>query len=485
MASCDVFLPTCALNVRRHSEPIVAIVDGCSAVSDAAEIACDAAGKEASIIYQSPLAAYFDEFNSFNSLSKFAPSAAQFISNLLPLACNFIAESEQEITMKTPDDRTPSSGKIHDECNFNTMTCAIAFDGLPCKSPSSAYFDGADTFGLGGHVKCNDVVSLLPATRLSVIAEISDCVSDSTDRDNTIAGMTSFTNAGYDTAETMYTSVRKENACGTIQSIRWADEGDDRKTLHLSDLIDPSQVYLPMKHSVWELSRDAKGCREVQRMLSECRCAEAGLAIAGQLRGHVLDAVRCPHANHVVHKIIETLPPIHCNFILEEIVQQGQLGVKEVATHRYGCRIMEELLRVCHEEQLTELIDFLLFDAEALCTHMYGNFVMKSLLQNSSPVRCQRLVKVLMNNVTIFGTNFYACAVLAEVFQSSRVEACVLAHMILSVSGLLSAIVKHKHGRKVLESMMTLLEDDQRRVLVKELTLAPLKVAKGTKTSKK
>lgn len=153
--------------------------------------------------------------------------------------------------------------------------------------------------------------------------------------------------------------------------------------------------------------------------------------------------------------------------------------------HRYGCRIMEELLRVFHATQLNEMIELLLVDAAALCAHMYGNFVMKSVLKFALPRQRQNLVKSIMDNLTLIGTSFYACAVLAEVLQGDKVEGQTLALMILCVTGLLSAIVKNKHGRSVLEVMMIVLEDDQRRMLVKELQASPLKVVRASKSPKK
>jgi hypothetical protein len=94
-------------------------------------------------------------------------------------------------------------------------------------------------------------------------------------------------------------------------------------------------------------------------------------------------------------------------------------------------------------------------------------------------------VKSILDNVTFIGTNFYGCAVLAEVLQGDTAEGQTLARMILTVPGLLSAIVKNKHGRSVLEFMMVALEDDQRRVLVNELQAPPLKVVGASKGSKK
>jgi hypothetical protein len=411
-----------------------------------------------SVPYQSPMTAYFEEYNSFDFLSnsKSVSPVAEFNGKLsfFDSAGNSNGDKENtEFTSTCVDNKTPIYG-------------ATAADGLPFKSPMSAYFDDGndDCFGLAVNANYNSMLSLAAVPASPLISQ------------QTPAGPPGVLN-----------KIPADKACYRVRCIRWADEVDEKKPLHLAELI-----HTPFNEScgalggrVWELSQDAQGCREVQTALAECNSDETGLAISAQLKGHVMDAVRCPHANHVLRKIIETLSPACSSFIIEEILEGGLAGVKEVAMHRYGCRIMEELLRACHATQLNEMIELLLVDSAALCAHMYGNFVMKSVLKCALPRQRQNLVKSIMDNLTLIGTSFYACAVLAEVLQGDKVEGQTLALTILSVTGLLSAIVKNKHGRSVLEVMMIVLEDDQRRVLVKELQASPLKVVRASKLPKK
>mmetsp|Transcript_28676 Transcript_28676/g.45552 ORF Transcript_28676/g.45552 Transcript_28676/m.45552 type:complete len:531 (-) Transcript_28676:475-2067(-) len=530
MAPCDVFLPTCTLNVRRNSEPdcsiasraiedfttsskldefLEAINPGWSSLfvgafaaarvsfdeiplldtmkrarleeelhsagakwlhmkklrkaldsgvdcSSHAEARMEDGSGAPSVPYQSPMTAYFEECDSFNFLSnsKSVSPVAEFNGKIcfFDSAGNSSGDKENnEITSTFVDNKTPMYG-------------AAAADGLPFKSPMSAYFDDGndDLFGLALNSNYDSMLSLaaVPASPLK--------------SQQTAVGPPGVLKPA-------------DKACCRVRSIRWADEVDEKKPLHLAELIRTpfKESCAALEGRVWEMSQDAQGCREVQKALAECDSDEKGLAISVQLKGHVMDAVRCPHANHVLRKIIETLPPACSSFIIKEILENGLAGVKEVAMHRYGCRIMEELLRVFHATQLNEMIELLLVDAAALCAHMYGNFVMKGVLKCASPRQRQHLVKSIMDNLTLIGTSFYACAVLAEVLQGDKAEGQTLALMILSVTGLLSAIVKNKHGRSVLEVMMIVLEDDQRRMLVKELQASPLKVVRASKLPKK
>eukprot|EP00427_Karlodinium_veneficum_P050541 CAMPEP_0169362166 /NCGR_PEP_ID=MMETSP1017-20121227/30757_1 /TAXON_ID=342587 /ORGANISM="Karlodinium micrum, Strain CCMP2283" /LENGTH=533 /DNA_ID=CAMNT_0009459655 /DNA_START=66 /DNA_END=1667 /DNA_ORIENTATION=+ len=533
MAPCDVFLPTCTLNVRRNSEPGFSIdsraiedfstlsklenflealkpgwstlfvsafaaagvnfddlpfldtlkrarleeelhragakllhmkklrnaLDSVSDCSSHAEAPREKCSGEPSIPYQSPMTAYFEEYSSFDFLSNSKSTSP--VAELKGSICFFDSADSWK--------GENASNSIRNACvSTKTPTNGVsAADGLPFKSPMSAYFDDDcdDCFSLA--VDLDSISSFLPAAASPLISQHSP------------AGPPGIFNKSC--------TLPTDTACCKVRSVRWADEVDEKHRLHLAELIDtPSnEVYEALGGGVWDLSKDAKGCREVQKALSECDSEEKGIAIAVQLKGHVMDAVRCPHANHVLRKIIELLSPQCSSFIIKEILENGLDGVKEVAMHRYGCRIMEELLRVCHPTQLEDMVELLLADCEALCMHMYGNFVMKSVLRCALPRQRQKLVKSIMDNLFSIGTSFYACAVLAEVLQGDRAEGQALARMILSVTGLLSAIVKNKHGRSVLEFMMVALEDNQRRVLVSELQAPPLKGVKASKSPKK
>ena len=59
---------------------------------------------------------------------------------------------------------------------------------------------------------------------------------------------------------------------------------------------------------VWELSQDSKGCREVQLAIEEAS-DDVRRGLLAEIAGHVLDAMRCPHANHVLQKCITCSRP--------------------------------------------------------------------------------------------------------------------------------------------------------------------------------
>merc|ERR1711988_1299181 len=137
-------------------------------------------------------------------------------------------------------------------------------------------------------------------------------------------------------------------------------------------LSEPGSKPKPVATCAWQRARDAQGTFEVQKALDECSNDEERAVLAAQLRGHVFEATQCPHANHVLRKVITLLPPSSLNFVVVELMSRGPAGIIEIARHRYGCRILEGLLLHCPLEQLSCVVECLLAEAAALCMHMYG-----------------------------------------------------------------------------------------------------------------
>jgi len=237
----------------------------------------------------------------------------------------------------------------------------------------------------------------------------------------------------------------------------------------------------PFTKRVWQLSQDSQGTFVVQRALDECGTTEERVVLAAELRGHVYEATQCPHANHVLRKVIELLPAESLHFVVVELLSLGPNGIVDVASHRFGCRILEGLLLHCPQEQLHIIVDCILAHAPALCTHMYGNFVVQRLLEYSCPKVRSRLLRLIQGSVTRLGTSFYGAAVLGKALQNgSPAEISVLARAIVSVSGLLAAIARYRSGKVVVEIVLEAFDDtEEKQTAAYELAAPPLKASKN------
>jgi hypothetical protein len=263
--------------------------------------------------------------------------------------------------------------------------------------------------------------------------------------------------------------------------VTWSDEAKDKSSIKLVDLIEtPITSTSPLARHVWHLSQDAQGTFEVQKELEKCSSDAQRSALAAELRGHVLEATRCPHANHVLRKIITTMPPASLTFVIVELMSQGPRGITEIARTRYGCRILEALLDQCPFEELCGMAECLASEAAVLSTHMYGNFVIQRLLDRSTFALRMQLFQMVQANLVMLGTNFYGSAVLGKaVMSGTDMEKLALSHAILDVNGLLAAIARYRHGKAIVETVMMALDGTKNDAALSQLASPPLKVPKS------
>jgi hypothetical protein len=93
--------------------------------------------------------------------------------------------------------------------------------------------------------------------------------------------------------------------------------------------------------SVVDLAFDATACRVVQKAL-ETADVEVAASLAQEMTGHIQEAIKCPHANHVVQKLLDNLPADRTTFVVRELLG----AAVELSKHRYGCRIVSRAVKV-------------------------------------------------------------------------------------------------------------------------------------------
>jgi hypothetical protein len=135
--------------------------------------------------------------------------------------------------------------------------------------------------------------------------------------------------------------------------------------------------------SVVDLAFDATACRVVQMAL-ETADVDVAASLAQEMTGHIQDAIKCPHANHVVQKLLDNLPADRTTFVVREL-----LGVAvELSKHRYGCRIVSRAVKIhassysCSEVET--LIAELLPETAELSRHTFAHYVVEAILESGS-----------------------------------------------------------------------------------------------------
>lgn len=173
---------------------------------------------------------------------------------------------------------------------------------------------------------------------------------------------------------------------------------------------------------VWAMSREPSSCREVQRALEEATSDAQREAIVRELKGHVWEALRCPHANYVLQKCIVTSRPQAMQFVIDELLKKGPGAAQQAACHRFGCRILERLLEQCLPDQVNALVADLLNDVVGLATHLYGNYVIQHLIEYGSSEQRRHVARLLVPHVREIGLNVYGSAVLLKALGHAKPE---------------------------------------------------------------
>lgn len=130
----------------------------------------------------------------------------------------------------------------------------------------------------------------------------------------------------------------------------------------------------------WSLALTRHGCRVVQTAF-DVASTSGRLVLADGLKGRVLEALRSPHANHVLQKCVAVLPPDRVLFVVSELSGHA----REAAKHAFGCRVLERLLEHCPHWQTQGLASEVLEGVSELARHPYGNYVIQHLLEHGIP----------------------------------------------------------------------------------------------------
>eukprot|EP00812_Abedinium_dasypus_P004415 NODE_1549_length_1114_cov_353.947120.p1 GENE.NODE_1549_length_1114_cov_353.947120~~NODE_1549_length_1114_cov_353.947120.p1 ORF type:complete len:280 (+),score=85.61 NODE_1549_length_1114_cov_353.947120:3-842(+) len=217
-----------------------------------------------------------------------------------------------------------------------------------------------------------------------------------------------------------------------------------------------------------QLAFDAQGCRTAQDALDAARC-NVRAALAGELRGHVLEAATSPHANFVLQKAIEELPPSEAYFIAEEFA-----GVAaRYAKHRYAIRVFCRIVEHFPPDYAQGLLDEAMQEVAALCTHPYGHYLVEHVLEHGFGQHRAIVLQALLDDALriaahIHGSLVIECALLYLEFGQRR----ALCSALVNDTGSLVRLACSRFGRFVAKALLDLNDAEESAKVRSLLTLA-------------
>ena len=202
-------------------------------------------------------------------------------------------------------------------------------------------------------------------------------------------------------------------------------------------------------------NRGAAWSRMIQRALDEAEGDAERVALARGLRGNVWSAMRCPHANYVVQKMIAVMRPPSLLFILDELLAENELAVQRAARNPYACRILQRLLEHWPQRHLRGVVENLLVDAVRLSVHRFANYVVRRMAESATDDDCARLTLILAAEAHFVGARDSGSAVLAEILkrQPWGKEQHELARSLLATDGLVAKMAQQRQGHRAVLAM--------------------------------
>ncbi|KAI0062274.1 ARM repeat-containing protein [Artomyces pyxidatus] len=134
-----------------------------------------------------------------------------------------------------------------------------------------------------------------------------------------------------------------------------------------------------METHILSLSMQMYGCRVVQKAV-EYILPEQQISLVNELEPHVLKCVKDANGNHVIQKLIERVAPERLSF-----VNSFRGSVYELASHPYGCRVLQRCFEHLTDEQTRPLLDELHKYIINLMQDQFGNYVVQFILEYGKP----------------------------------------------------------------------------------------------------
>ena len=178
-----------------------------------------------------------------------------------------------------------------------------------------------------------------------------------------------------------------------------------------------------------------------------------------------------------MQKAIERVPTEHIQFIIAAF--KGQVHV--LATHPYGCRVIQRILEYCKPQDQAGVLEELHLCASMLITDQYGNYVTQHVIQHGKPEDRAKIIKIITAQLLALSKHKFASNVVEKSIQFGTDEqrgAIVAQLTALHSDGTspLQLMMKDQYGNYVIRKY-SFFKPSTHANLLKEKLLAQLKGA--------
>lgn len=137
-----------------------------------------------------------------------------------------------------------------------------------------------------------------------------------------------------------------------------------------------------------------------------------------ELEKDVLRCVKDQNGNHVIQKAIERVPAEHIQFIINAFTGQ----VQALATHPYGCRVIQRMLEHCEEPTRTAVLQELHACTTSLIMDQFGNYVTQHVIEHGREEDRAQVISLVISQLISFSRHKFASNVVEKSLQFGAAE---------------------------------------------------------------
>ena len=229
-----------------------------------------------------------------------------------------------------------------------------------------------------------------------------------------------------------------------------------------------------LRGRVWALAQTPDGTWVVQSALDTLSGDSSRLQLVHELKSHTWEALRCPHANHVLQKCVTSVRAGAVQFIVDELLAPGPGAIVLAARHQYGCRIVQRILEHLSAPQVAVVVQELVANCAQLSRHPYGSYAIRSLLEHC-PGDAPRAVSLAIGaDLETTTRSRYGNAVVADALMfGAEEDQLALAHALVADGAWLHrGRPGNRHLLTIARRMAELLPTDQVQRMRDSLTMA-------------
>eukprot|EP01065_Artemidia_motanka_P052733 TRINITY_DN9604_c0_g1_i8.p1 TRINITY_DN9604_c0_g1~~TRINITY_DN9604_c0_g1_i8.p1 ORF type:complete len:824 (+),score=293.42 TRINITY_DN9604_c0_g1_i8:77-2473(+) len=219
--------------------------------------------------------------------------------------------------------------------------------------------------------------------------------------------------------------------------------------------------------NVQKLAFCSYGCRVLQVALRYIDEAFVNI-VTQELEPIVLRCIQDQNGNHVVQKCVEVLPGR-----VGWIVSKCAGSVVRLATHSYGCRVLQRLFEFTKDTaDLEELLQEVVQNVPSLVKNAFGNYVVQHAIIRGDDNLRLRIYGSVQNNLVEYSSDKYASNVVEKLFASgsSAIRTPMLQRLTAGTPSPLSIMIDDHYANFVVQKILREVSDSERAAIVSHLT---------------